>query len=66
MKVTNKDIDRLGINYIATDTVGNVVALKGVLPQYHKTTIHFMTHRFSKITDKIIYWAELEIDYCGG
>ena len=21
---------------------------------------------FSIITDKIIYWAELEIDYCGG
>jgi len=21
---------------------------------------------FSKITDKIIYWAELEIDYAGG
>lgn len=21
---------------------------------------------FSKITNKIIYWAELELDYCGG
>lgn len=68
MKITEKDINNLGIDYIVTDTVGNVVALKGkfVKPKYHKNTLHFMEHRFSVITDKILYWAELEIDYAGG
>lgn len=68
MMVTNKDVKNLGINYIETDTVGNVVALKGKLPSRHVDIVinNLLQHRFSFITDKIIYWAEFELDYCGG
>lgn len=45
------------ITAIGFDDNGMIVNLKGT---FEKSKV------FSIITDKIIYWAELEIDYCGG
>jgi hypothetical protein len=59
MNVTEKDVKDLGINYIETDIKSNVVATKGKFPPKRKII-------FSKITNKIIHWAELELDYMGG
>lgn len=67
MKVTSKDIDKLGINTIECNTIGDVVALKGYMRKKKAKNLHqlFINHKFSIITDKIIYWAELELDYAG-
>ena len=66
MKVTEKDVKRLGVKAIECNLDSEVIALKGKLPLYHPKTVYFMAHRFQLITDKIIYWAELELDYSGG
>ena len=44
------------VREIELDDVGNIVAMKGTASR----TI------FSVITDKTIFWAEFELDYCGG
>lgn len=70
MKVTSKDVEALGINAIECNTCGDVVALKGSLhgKKMRAKNIHhtIMSHKFSFITDKVIHWAELELDYAGG
>jgi hypothetical protein len=48
----------LNIKAIEFDDNGNLVRAKGT---FTKSKLWF-----SKITDKVMYWAELEIDYCGG
>jgi len=45
------------VTAISFDEDGKIVNLKGT---FEKSKF------FSIITDKIIYWAELEIDYAGG
>lgn len=66
MDITEKDIEQLGITYIEVDQeTKEISALAGVLkPREEKT--FYLNYKFSVITDKIIYWAELEIDYAGG
>lgn len=59
MKVTNKDIKELGIDYIETDNTSNVIAMRGKIKPKSKII-------FSAITDKNIYWAELQLEYIGG
>lgn len=52
-------IDDLGINYVETDELGRVVALRG---RFRKSGIKF----FSEFSDKVYNWASLDLDYCGG
>lgn len=66
MRVNESDLDLLGVKYIETDTNGDVVSIGGVLRKGHKINESFSRHHFSFITDKVIYWADLELDYCGG
>ncbi len=40
------------------------LAYKGRLG--HKVNESFMNHTFSPLTDKVLFWANVELEYCGG
>jgi hypothetical protein len=56
-------ISMMNIKEIEFNNEGKIVSLKGTVEGKKIKANRLM---FSKITNKIIYWAELELDYAGG
>ena len=50
----------LNIKEIELNEQGKVVAMKGEIDN------HRFRHHFSKLTLKIMFWSQFEVDYCGG
>lgn len=51
------------VDAIELNDKGEVIAMKG---KAYKSTYGYEDYKFSRYTLKVMKWAELNIEYCGG